>query len=144
MRTSHLVVVLGICIGFAHQSAFAQPPQAYQTQPAVSPYLNLTRAGGNMANNYFNLVRPQIDFRNSIQSLQTQVDNISPTSQSGAPGELPTTGHKVQFMNTAKYFGSMSGNATAPRSAGVYTAPRRTSANAQTRQPGTALLPTGP
>src|SRR5438094_391239 len=44
-------------------------------QPAVapvSPFLNLAN-GGNPAVNYYTIIQPQIDFRNSLQQLQTQV-----------------------------------------------------------------------
>ena len=36
-------------------------------QPVFSPYLNLLRRGTNPAVNYYGLVRPEIDFRNSLQ-----------------------------------------------------------------------------
>src|SRR5262245_20324517 len=52
--------------------AAAQAPLPYQTPP-VSPYLSLFRQGSPPGVNYYNLVRPQIEFNSSIQQLQQQV-----------------------------------------------------------------------
>ncbi len=84
-------------------------PQLVQAQPGplpppVSPYLNLLR-GGDLANNYYNLVRPQIDYGNSIYGLQQQVTGVS--NQVGAQGAYlgaVTTGHPVYFLNSYQYY----------------------------------------
>jgi hypothetical protein len=109
MRAFYLFMALGLTFAVNARPANAQSPQsAYQPQPAVSPYLNLTR-GGNLANNYFNLVRPQIDTRNSLQSLQSQVNTLDAGLQPGATAPELSTGHAVQFMNYSKYFGRTPG-----------------------------------
>src|SRR4051794_3299640 len=57
--------------------------------PPVSPYLNLLRGGSSAANNYFNLVLPQIEYGNSINSLQQQVNTVATQVTTGTQG---TTG----------------------------------------------------
>jgi len=47
-----------------------KPFSTYRPQPAVSPYLNLFRSGGGLANNYFNLVQPRMEQR--AESARTQ------------------------------------------------------------------------
>jgi hypothetical protein len=145
MRAAQWTITLGFCFGFVAPSVSAQAPQpSYQTQPAVSPYLNLTRAGTNMAINYYGIVRPQIDFRNSIQSLQTQVDNLGAGGATdNAGGGLPATGHKTQFMNYAKYFGVTSSGGSAART-GANPAPIRAPHASQPPKPGAAAPPIGP
>jgi hypothetical protein len=102
------------------------------SSPAYSPYLNLTRPG-NLANNYFGLVRPQIDAQNSINSLQQQystlnqaVMNPTATDQQYAP---PTTGHAATFMNYGHYFPGI-GTGARPMTAGGGMRPPTTAAAA--------------
>src|SRR6266849_4481527 len=82
--------------GYVPQYVLAQ----YPTQPAgtpgnvnppgASPYLNLLRSGSSQAVNYYGLVRPQTDFRNSIQGLQQQVRTLGMEPPREAQGmELP-------------------------------------------------------
>src|SRR3954463_13791069 len=96
-------------------SAFAPPtrgqvppgPAGYRTPP-FSPYLNLNRRGTNPAINYYGLVRPQVEFRNSIQNLQQQVTDLNvqtAVAGSAVDPNLPPTGHPVQFQNYSHYFG---------------------------------------
>jgi hypothetical protein len=73
--------------------------------PAISPYLNLNRLGAPPAINYYNLVRPQIDYGTAIQGLEQQVV----TGQQNVAGieaavGAPTTGHAVGFQNHLRYF----------------------------------------
>jgi hypothetical protein len=101
-----VVTTLGLCIGDVQ----AQPPVpggAYSRPPIYSPYLNLAR-GGSPAINYYGLVRPEMQFRQSIQNLagdiaanQQAIGNLN-TSVSGS--DLPFTGHPTQFMNLGGYF----------------------------------------
>jgi hypothetical protein len=137
MRASYLAIALGLSFGFVTPSAHAQPPRtSYDSQPAVSPYLNLLRPGTNQATNYYGLVRPQIDTRNSIQSLQSQVNDLSAGSSTDAVGTELSTGHAVQFMNTSKYFG---------RTASMDKTGRTTQGGSGRPKPsgktGTAILP---
>jgi hypothetical protein len=76
--------------------------------------LNLTRPGGTPALNYYGLVRPELQFRQSIQGLQGAVSanqQMIGDLQPGGTG-LPVTGHATQFLNYGGYFLN-SGAATA-------------------------------
>src|SRR5262245_26106356 len=96
-------------------TAFAPAQQPGAAPPAYSPYLNLTRPG-NVANNYYGLVRPEIQFRNSLQGLQTQYGNLNQAitegTQSG-PGGFRPTGHSTAFMNFGHYY-SLKGRSLQP------------------------------
>jgi hypothetical protein len=54
-------------------------------RPVVSPYLNLFRRGNSPGFNYFTLVRPELELRQSIGQLQQQVTDLP--MQLGAPGQ---------------------------------------------------------
>lgn len=96
--------------------------------PAVSPYLNLLRTNGqnsngfnnygnNVANNYFNLVQPQIQFNNDIAGLQQQTQvlgtGLATTNQListglGVTGNTGlTTGAPSMFMNYSTFYPGM-------------------------------------
>src|SRR5262245_22152302 len=89
----------------AQATAQQGTPPAYRP-PAVSPYLNLFRQGSPPAVNYYGLVRPQVEFRNSITGLQQQVRTLEtgPSAVGGVGAELPTTGHAVGFQNLGSYY----------------------------------------
>jgi hypothetical protein len=84
---------------------FPPGPAGFRTPP-FSPYLNLNRRGTNPAINYYGLVRPQIEFRNAIQNLQSDVSSLGAQAASGQAGvtTLPPTGHPTQFSNLSGYF----------------------------------------
>jgi len=94
----------------------AQGPLPYQT-PTVSPYLNLLRQGSPQAINYYNLVRPQVEFNNSIQQLNQQVgvnrQGLSDLQQSSnrTTSTLPPTGFIPQFQTQRSYFLTYTGGA---------------------------------
>jgi hypothetical protein len=105
---SSLLAVLLLAAWLSPQLVQAQQPGgARPLQPAVSPYLNLLRQGSSPANNFYNLVLPQIDNANSIYGLQQQLNGV--TAQ-GTPGVIGgnigplTTGHPTMFLNTYRYF----------------------------------------
>jgi len=78
-------------------------------QPAYSPYLNLLRpniGGFAPVQNYYGLVRPELEFRSGIYGLQQQVSanqQAIATGQSAGQGVL-VTGHATQFMSYSRYF----------------------------------------
>jgi hypothetical protein len=121
-----LLAVLATLPCAAAQSPPPGPAVGGAPRPPISPYLNLLRRGGSVSNNYFNLVRPEFEFRNNIQRLQqdqTQLERRVDSGTQGAAG-LPATGHSVQFMNTSHYFGTRSGGgATSRYNAPVLTQP---------------------
>lgn len=105
-----VVVVASLAIpSRANAQGPGLPPNSAARPPVYSPYLNLTRSG-NAAINYYGLVRPELDFRNAIQGLQTEFSSLnqaSSTDLNAAPG----TGHPVAFMNLSHYYpGLRSGN----------------------------------
>jgi hypothetical protein len=85
----------------------AQPlayrPPGVPVRPTTSPYLNLNRPGS-QAINYYNLVRPEIDFRNNLNNLQQQVGTLNQAAAAPATGAIADTGHPVQFMNFGGYY----------------------------------------
>jgi hypothetical protein len=105
IRWAVVLVSLGAAgVASAQPPAPAGPPPQ---RPTFSPYLNLLRPGGSPAQNYYGLVRPEQQFRQSIGSLQGQVN-----ANQQAIGNLQTnpadgpavTGHPVYFLNTGGYF----------------------------------------
>lgn len=101
-----VITALWLCIG----NVQAQPPVpggAYSRPPIYSPYLNLTR-GGSPALNYYGLVRPEMQFRKSIQNLAGEIEAnqqaVGSLNSSMTGSDLPFTGHATQFMNLGGYF----------------------------------------
>jgi hypothetical protein len=93
--------------------------------PPVSPYLNLLRQGSPAGVNYYDLVRPQFQFQNSIQALQGQVTTLGSqvaAETQGATG-LPVTGHPVQFFNYSHYFPGRQGQGSVGRAPATTAAP---------------------
>jgi hypothetical protein len=96
--------------------ARAQPPLGPRpltgvNTPPVSPYLNLLRPGTSPAINYYGLVRPEVNFMNSVQALQAQLgyaQQAAGVTQFGEPG---TTGHPAFFLNHTGYFLNSGGSA---------------------------------
>jgi hypothetical protein len=87
--------------------AHAQPPAPGGPRPpAFSPYLNLARPGSPAVLNYFGLVRPELQFRQSLNNLQQEVTANQQMIGGLAAGDplLPATGHTAQFMNHYGYF----------------------------------------
>src|SRR6266571_9444294 len=64
-------LALGLCTGSAQAQGYPGVSNP-GSRPAYSPYLNLLRRDTPLVNNYFGQVRPQLDFRNSLQQLETQ------------------------------------------------------------------------
>jgi len=87
----------------------------YNSAP-VSPYINLLQRGTNPAINYYGLVRPTINFQNSMLGLQQEITqtNAQVNATDQALLALPDTGHAASFMNTSHYFGGR-GGASLPR-----------------------------
>jgi len=86
-------------------SGFAHAQGVRPGRPTVSPYLNLLRRGTDPALNYYNLVRPQNEFINSIQQLQGQVStNRQGISDLQKSTGLPPTGHTTRFLSHSSYF----------------------------------------
>ena len=87
--------------------------------PAVSPYLNLLRPG-DPAINYFGLVRPQQDFRNGIQGLNTAFGAVQSQAVLQEGQEFPLgTGHASNYMTQGKFFMTRGSRVFGPGTAGM-------------------------
>jgi len=119
---------LGMSLVAAGQ-LFAQypAPQGYRpTPPPISPYLNLLRAGSPTAINYYGLVRPELEFRSSLQILEQGLSTISAETAAQTPGGAPPpTGHPVYFDNQSHYFGGAGASGAGAHAAGFSGAPQR-------------------
>jgi hypothetical protein len=71
----------------------------------VSPYINLLRGGNPPWLNYAGLVRPQVNFLQSVYGLQSQISaNQQGISTLEAASGLIGTGHPTSFLNTSHFF----------------------------------------
>jgi len=116
-----------LAVALASATAGAQPPLGPRpltgvNTPPVSPYLNLLRPGTSPAINYYGLVRPEMNFLNSVQALQAQLGYVQQAAGLQA-GEIGTTGHPAFFLNHGTYFLNANGQ---PSIAGGPQAPART------------------
>jgi len=92
----------------------AQPalPGGGPPMPAYSPYLNLLRPGGTAAQNYYQLVQPELSWRQGQYNLQNQVagnqqsinDLRNDQNQSPTQSQIGGTGHAATFMNYRSFF----------------------------------------
>ncbi|MBA3315024.1 MAG: hypothetical protein M3552_02475 [Planctomycetota bacterium] len=118
-------ILLGLTIGAATLPAAAQPPGFGRPRnPPLSPYLNLLNDNNSTGFNYYQLYRPQTEFRSAYQGLNQnlyqaesqiarQGESIEQIGSRVRPGSsLRTTGHTTSFMNYGRYFGT--GNAASP------------------------------
>jgi hypothetical protein len=107
------------CLGLLVAAAGAQaqglelpsPTDHPYSQPAVSPYLNLTRPG-NAGVNYHALVRPQLATTHSIDNLRSQVlypQNGLGLNPAYAGMGAQTGGGHAWFMNYHGFFLTTSG-----------------------------------
>lgn len=96
----------GLCAGSAHAQGY-NPGGPYNpaSRPAYSPYLNLLRPDSSLINNYYGLVRPQINFQNSLQQLDAQ-QGLGASQQAAAQESqfLPQTGRGARFQTQSRYF----------------------------------------
>jgi hypothetical protein len=132
---ANFLLVMGV------RPAAAQPQFPVPSQPAVSPYVNLLRSGSSPGVNYYGIVRPQEEFRNSFLRLQqdfnTQQTQPSPYGPLDTSG-LPPTGHAAQFNTQARYF--MTNGAQGSRTSGT----NASSAGATPYRPSAVTAPQAP
>jgi hypothetical protein len=100
-------LVAGIVATPAWAQSYTRPATSPFPQPTVSPYLNLLRAG-NVAVNYYDLVRPQQQVATTLQTLQHQVNATSYTA-TATRDALLETGHPVLFLNLSHYYSGRPG-----------------------------------
>jgi hypothetical protein len=92
-----------------YPNRFGSPyPRTYGVpfqRPTVSPYLYLLNGGQSPAVNYFGIVRPQVDFRNSLIQMQQQIAmGDQSLADLATATSMLTTGHPSLFMSHRKYF----------------------------------------
>ena len=122
MKTRSIALLAPLLILVGGAAAQAQVPNS---RPTVSPYLNLYRGGASATSNYYNLVRPEIDFRNSIQQLQTQsTANQQALSDLATPAGPLVTGHAAGFMTQRSYFQTQGSSGAGAGAAGFGTVGR--------------------
>jgi hypothetical protein len=119
-------------LGFlAVESAQAQvgaPPINQYNQQILSPYLPLTQRGATGAQNYINLVAPQLATNGQVGLLQQQVAlNQQAIQQQPQQFLLLTTGHPTTFLNYRRYFMNNAAVAGAGTTTGGFVAPGGTS-----------------
>jgi hypothetical protein len=120
-----LACLLAPALGVAQGPApYVRPQTNPYARPVFSPYLNLLNGNTNPAINYYGLVRPEIDFRNSLQQLQQQVNTLPTTPGVPDVAGLPVTGHTTQFLNYSHfYFAGQSAGAAGRRPTGPQAVP---------------------
>jgi hypothetical protein len=108
----HAMLAVAATLGLAGIVS-AQPPRlpggGPVVQPPFSPYLNLLRRDNPAYLNYYGLVRPQQEFRQSIQTLRQDMAVTHQSMVQMAEQGMPGTGHRSFFMNTMGYFMTTSG-----------------------------------
>jgi hypothetical protein len=100
------ILALG-CLLLGEVSLHAQyPPYGGNTQPMVSPYLNMLRQGATPGANFYTLVRPQLGFFQGIGNLQQQgqLNQQLITGLGVAYAGAPTTGQPFGFQTHLGYF----------------------------------------
>ncbi len=146
------VVIALALMAFVGSFAQAQAPFGPAARPAYSPYLNLLRSGNPTFQNYYGLVRPQIQANQSIQSLQGQLQTTNSLIASNATGTdgstLPVTGQTFGYMNHRGYFlnnrnggggaGGAGGNAGGNSGAASFGGGRQNTGNSGGARAGTA------
>ncbi len=121
-----------------YRQAPGTPPP--RTTP-VSPYIRIAGQTGNTAAfSLYRDIRPELEWRNSVQNLQQQLNVTQSAVAAGEQsGKLPGTGHATQFMNLGGYFQGGGAAAQGARQA-AGTAPPRSSRSSSS---GTRSAATG-
>ncbi|HET6575737.1 MAG TPA: hypothetical protein VFG68_19205 [Fimbriiglobus sp.] len=121
LLASCALAVATVCGPIGPASAQVSGPVGPVARPTFSPYLNLLRQDNPTYLNYYGLVRPQLDFRQSLQNLRFDLSAYQSQSQTNGQATLPGTGHRTVFMNTMGYFMTMGGGPI-NRQGGAYSA----------------------
>ena len=111
-----LVPALGLAFFVSGAPLLAQAPGIVGNpgnRPAVSPYINLLRAGSSAGVNYYGLVKPEIEFRTGIQRNQQQIAAGQQSLTEFSAG-LSTTGHPTRYMTHWSYFMNNGSGAAQP------------------------------
>ncbi|HVA49970.1 MAG TPA: hypothetical protein VNH11_26630 [Pirellulales bacterium] len=87
--------------------------QSMNTEPIVSPYLNLARPGGDPGFNYFTLVQPQVQQQSYQQTQNAQIRGLNQQLQQqakegpyGPVNTIRPTGRGASFRSYSHYYPS--------------------------------------
>lgn len=109
LYAASVALVAGLLLAPATAGAqFQYQRPVTNPRPALNPILNMYR--GSPVVNYYGVVRPQQQTARTLQQLQQEFKELTPAlppatfgpEQAASPGV--TTGHPVQFQNTATFF----------------------------------------
>ncbi len=113
MRRTYAPVLIAAATLLIAASFGSQSHAQGVRRPTVSPYLNLLRSSGTPAENYYNLVRPELLFRQSLQQQGRQIQQLqrgsvsAPQSQARTtpgPTAIPGTGHTSYYQIYSHYY----------------------------------------
>lgn len=108
-------MALGAGLLVAGQTELAAQPvigsyqrPTFQRRPALSPYLNLANRG-NTAINYYGIIRPQLEARQALQTLQQEYLQLQTQGQGqgNEAGTIPPTGRRPSFFSYGPYYSTM-------------------------------------
>src|SRR5712692_8216297 len=99
------------------QNPFARPGMSPYTRPAYSPYLNLNRFGSSAAQNYYGIVRPELQANAELLQLQQRLGAQQQAITSLQYSEFQT-GHGAGFMTHHRFFMTGFGQAGGSRPTG--------------------------
>jgi hypothetical protein len=117
-----VLTVLPVPAAWAQQ--YIGPSGPASSRPAISPYLNLLRSGQPPGLNYYNLVRPEFEFRGNINQLQAQTTaNRQAINTVDTALSTPITGHRSGFMTYGGYFLNNNAQGNLPGRTGAITNP---------------------
>src|SRR5262249_30441774 len=91
------------------QNPFARPGQSPYTRPAYSPYLNLNRFGGTTSQNYFGLVRPELQALTEDERIRGQILSLQQQGLATQQYSEFMTGHTTGFMTHHRFFMTRTG-----------------------------------
>ena len=132
-------VMLAACVVWLATSGEVSAQRAYTSSAAfayagsgsspLSPYMNLNRPGASVADNYYNLVRPQINAQRQFNYQQSQINSLQRDTTAGYQalnqtltqmskqngqqmgtanaqgGVTRPTGHQTVYGNTSHFYG---------------------------------------
>jgi hypothetical protein len=93
------------------------------TSGGFSPYLNLNRGGNTAALNYYGIIRPQMNFQSSLQSLSQQQQQTAGMMQDDPLMPGIVVGTRPRFLNTSGYFLNINGGTTPGMTGGIAPGP---------------------
>lgn len=114
MPAIRLLLAMSVVLAGSGLEAFGQAgPPSFRPRatPTVSPYLSLLNRNNSMAFNYYELYRPQVEFREAYRQLNRDVSQLDARLDQQETAfrrlQLGATGHQTSFMSYGRYFPGM-------------------------------------